>query len=136
MLARMLANEELIAFAATTDPSRARDFYGGTLGLEIVEITPYACVFRVRKTLLRVAVVDRVEPVPYTVLGWAVRDIGEIVRELAAHGVPTLRYDGMDQDELGIWKAPSGSQVAWFRDPDGNTLSLTQVPGRPGLFSR
>jgi catechol 2,3-dioxygenase-like lactoylglutathione lyase family enzyme len=132
----MLGNEELIAFAATTDPSRARDFYGGTLGLETVEITPYACVFRVRKTLLRVAVVDRVEPVPYTVLGWSVRDIAAVVRELVAHGVPTLRYDGMDQDDLGIWKAPSGSQVAWFRDPDGNTLSLTQVPGRPGLFSR
>lgn len=132
----MLGNEELIAFAATTDPSRARDFYGGTLGLEIVEITPYACVFRVRKTVLRVAVVDRVEPVPYTVLGWSVRDIAAIVRELVAHGVPTLRYDGMDQDDLGIWKAPSGSQVAWFRDPDGNTLSLTQVPGRRSPWAR
>ena len=65
-------------------------------------------------------------PQPFTVLGWAVRDIAQTVRELAARGVAFHRYGFMQQDDLGIWSAPSGARVAWFPDPDGNTLSLTQ----------
>jgi catechol 2,3-dioxygenase-like lactoylglutathione lyase family enzyme len=132
----MLGNEELIAFAATTDPEVALAFYGGVLELEVVERTPYACVFRSRKTLLRIAVVAQVVPPPYTVLGWSVGDIASTLRRLAARGVPAVRYEGMDQDELGIWRPPGGAQVAWFRDPEGHTLSLTQVPGRRSPWSR
>jgi catechol 2,3-dioxygenase-like lactoylglutathione lyase family enzyme len=131
----MLGNEELIAFAATTDPERAVEFYGGVLGLEVLERTPYACVFRARRTVLRIAVVDHVDPPPYTVLGWSVRDIEARVRELGEAGVPMLRYEGMDQDALCIWNSPAGARVAWFRDPDGHTLSLTQLPGRRSMFS-
>jgi hypothetical protein len=64
---------------------------------------------------------------PYTVLGWQVPDILAAVGELEARGVPLLRYDGIAQDELGIWTSPTGARVAWFEDPDGNVLSVTQL---------
>ena len=111
----------------TTDPRRARAFYGTTLGLPLVEETPFACVFRAPNAMLRVTVVDRVAPAPYTVLGWAVGDVetrGTRARPPA--GWSSLRYDGLDQDELGVWRSPAGARVAWFRDPDGNVLSITQ----------
>ena len=122
----MLAAADLVAFVPTTDPRRARAFYGTTLGLPLVEETPFACVFRAPNATLRVTVVDRVAPVPYTVLGWAVADVERAVRELAARGVEPVRYDGLDQDQLGVWRSPAGALVAWFRDPDGNVLSVTQ----------
>jgi catechol 2,3-dioxygenase-like lactoylglutathione lyase family enzyme len=123
---RVLAGDDLIAFVATGDPARARAFYGGTLGLELVEQTPFAVVFRAGATMLRVTVVDSVVTAPYTVLGWAVADIAARVRELEGRGIAFERYAGMEQDELGVWRSPSGARVAWFKDPDGNTLSLTQ----------
>ena len=123
---RVLAGDDLIAFVATGDPARARAFYGETLGLELVEETPFAVVFRVGTTMLRVTVVDAVVAAPYTVLGWAVADIAARVRELGERGVAFERYAGLEQDELGVWRSPSGARIAWFKDPDGNTLSLTQ----------
>jgi catechol 2,3-dioxygenase-like lactoylglutathione lyase family enzyme len=122
----VLAGDDLIAFVATGDPERARAFYAGTLGLELEEETPFAVVFRVGATMLRVTVVSEMVVAPYTVLGWAVDDITARVRELAARGVAFERYDGVEQDELGVWRSPAGARVAWFKDPDGNTLSLTQ----------
>jgi catechol 2,3-dioxygenase-like lactoylglutathione lyase family enzyme len=122
----VLAGADLIAFVATADPARAREFYGGTLGLELAEESPYAVVFRAAGTMLRVTVVDEVVAAPYTVLGWAVDDIAVRVRELAARGVACERYERLEQDELGVWRSPSGARIAWFKDPDGNTLSLTQ----------
>ena len=122
----MLAGDDLIAFVATGDPAGARAFYGDTLGLELVEETPFAVVFRAGATMLRVTIVDAVVAAPYTVLGWAVEDIAARVRELGERGVAFERYAGMEQDELGIWRSPSGARIAWFKDPDGNTLSLTQ----------
>jgi catechol 2,3-dioxygenase-like lactoylglutathione lyase family enzyme len=122
----MLASDELIAFAATADADRARAFYAGTLGLALEEESSFALVFRTGGTMLRVTIVDAVVPAPYTVLGWAVGDIAARVCELSARGVEFERYDGVQQDELGVWRSPSGAQVAWFKDPDGNTLSLTQ----------
>jgi hypothetical protein len=62
----------------------------------------------------------------YTVLGWRVADIAATARGLAGRGVEFLRHDGMDQDENGAWTTPGGDKVAWFADPDGNVLSLTQ----------
>lgn len=76
--------------------------------------------------MLRVTLVDRVVEVPYTVLGWAVPDIDAAVRDLAGRGVQFIRYEGIDQDKLAVWRAPGGARVAWFKDPAGNTLSLTE----------
>jgi catechol 2,3-dioxygenase-like lactoylglutathione lyase family enzyme len=123
----MLGSHDLVAFVGVTDLARARAFYEGVLGLTALEETPIAVVFDAHGTTLRVTLVDALEPPGYTVLGWMVDDITESARELAARGVSFNRYDGMNQDELGVWTAPGGDLVAWFRDPDGNTLSLTQV---------
>ena len=76
--------------------------------------------------MLRVSKVESFEPVPFTVLGWEVPEIREAVKSLAYHGIVFQRYPGMLQDELGIWHSPGGARVAWFKDPDGNTLSLTE----------
>jgi catechol 2,3-dioxygenase-like lactoylglutathione lyase family enzyme len=123
----MLGSNDLIAFVAVTDLARAREFYEDGLGLTLTDDTPIAIVFDAHGTTLRVTLVDNLDPPGYTVLGWMVDDIAAAARELTARGVNFNRYDGMDQDELGVWTAPGGDQVAWFRDPDGNTLSLTQA---------
>ena len=122
----MLESSDLIAFAAATDLDRARAFYQRTLGLTVTEQNDFACVLDAHGTMLRVTAVPKVSPAGYTVLGWRVTDITATVRDLAARGVEFRRYDGMDQDDDGIWTTPGGDQVAWFPDPDGNLLSLTQ----------
>jgi catechol 2,3-dioxygenase-like lactoylglutathione lyase family enzyme len=122
----VLADAEIVAFAAATDLDRARGFYADVLGLELVEQTEFACVFEANGTTLRV---NRVEEVPtpgYTVLGWYVGDITDTARQLTERGVTFLRPDGIEQDEHGVWTAPGGARVAWFPDPDGNVLSLTE----------
>jgi catechol 2,3-dioxygenase-like lactoylglutathione lyase family enzyme len=123
----MLSDAELVAFVATADAARAVRFYGEVLGLPVLERTPFACVFRAPNALLRVAVVDELTPARHTVLGWTVPDIRAAAAELVQRRIPLLRYDGLDQDELGIWRAPSGAEIAWFADPDGNVLSLTEL---------
>jgi len=122
----MVIAMELIAFAPATDLARAVEFYGSVLGLAHEETTPFAAVFRAGPVMLRVTKVDSLLPQPFTVLGWSVPDIRATVTAFADRGVAFTRYDGMGQDSLGIWTTPDGSHVAWFRDPDGNTLSLTQ----------
>jgi catechol 2,3-dioxygenase-like lactoylglutathione lyase family enzyme len=122
----MLGSSDLVAFAATTDLGRAQAFYEQTLGLSVLEQNDFACVLDANGTMLRVTAVPEVAHPGYTVLGWRVSDIAAAVRDLAAKGVTFLRYDGMNQDGDGIWTTPGGDQVAWFADPDGNTLSLTQ----------
>ena len=122
----MLDDADLVAFVPATDIDQARRFYAETLGLTLVDENPAACVFDARGTMLRVTPVEKMEPAPYTVVGWAVTDIGETVRQLTARGLLFRRFDGMQQDDLGIWQAPGGDLVAWFSDPTGNTLSLTQ----------
>jgi catechol 2,3-dioxygenase-like lactoylglutathione lyase family enzyme len=118
----MLAGAELVAFVPSTDLDRSLDFYGGTLGLELVSRDQFACQF----PGLRVTLVDEPARAPYTVLGWSVEDVEESVREFGSRGVAFERYDGMEQDALGIWTSPSGARIAWFKDPEGNTLSLAQ----------
>jgi catechol 2,3-dioxygenase-like lactoylglutathione lyase family enzyme len=118
----------LVAFVGTVDLDRARGFYSGLLGLALVEQTSFACVFASGAATLRVTAVAEVVRAPYTVLGWNVPDIDRAVGELAERGIQPLRFDGLDQDELAIWSAPGGSRVAWFADPDGNTLSVGQPP--------
>jgi catechol 2,3-dioxygenase-like lactoylglutathione lyase family enzyme len=130
----MLRSETLVAFVATTDLARARAFYGDTLDLALVEETEFACAFAAGVTTLRVTLVSRLVPAPHTVLGWSVADVEAFVRALTSRGIECLRYDGMEQDEDGIWRAPNGARIAWFQDPDGNTLSLIQPP-REDVFS-
>jgi len=123
----MLESCDVIAFAAAADLDRARQFYEQVLGLPLTEQNDFACVFDAHGTMLRVTAVPKVAQPGYTVLGWRVPDITATVRELAARGVMFLRYDMMNQDEDGIWSSPGG-RVAWFADPEGHTLSLTQFP--------
>ena len=122
----MLESYEAIAFVSTAQPDRARTFYEGLLGLRLLEDTPFALVFTVGATTLRVSKVNELTPAPYTVLGWKVPDIRSTVTDLTNKGITFMRYEGMPQDDLGIWATPDGHQVSWFKDPDGNTLSLTQ----------
>jgi catechol 2,3-dioxygenase-like lactoylglutathione lyase family enzyme len=121
-----LARSSLIAFVPTADAERARGFYRDVLGLRLVEEDPFALVFDAKGTMLRVTPVEAVQPAPQTILGWDVENIVEEVDALVAAGVEFLRYEGMALDDRGIWEAPGGALVAWFRDPDGNVLSLTQ----------
>lgn len=117
-----------IAFLATTDSERARAFYVDALLAEPIESTPFSEVLRIGDTLLRLQKVERVHAPPYTALGWQVEDIGSEVAALRDRGVEFIRFEGMGQDEDAIWTAPDGARVAWFRDPDGQLLSLDQQP--------
>lgn len=122
----MLATSDVIAFASTTDLARARTFYEATLGLPVVDENAFACVFDAHGTMLRITAVGEVAHPGYTVLGWRVSDISATVTGLESHGVVFTRYDGMNQDAHGVWTTPNGDRVAWFTDPDGNVLSLTE----------
>ena len=122
----MLASSKLVGFVATTDPSRAKAFYRDVLGLLLISEDEYALVFDAHGTMLRVAIVGELVLAPYTVLGWQVGDIAATVRGLAAKGVTFERYPWMEQNDVGIWSAPSGAKVAWFKDRDGNLLSVSQ----------
>jgi catechol 2,3-dioxygenase-like lactoylglutathione lyase family enzyme len=124
----MLESALPVAFVSSTDLGRAREFYEGALGLPVLDESSFACVFRVGPVTLRVTKVGELAPPPFTVFGWEVAAIHETVAGLAGRGVEFVRYDGMEQDPAGVWTAPGGAQVAWFRDPDGNVLSLTQLP--------
>ena len=122
----MLKKSRIIAFVATQHPARARKFYEKTLGLRLVEDGPFALVFDVNGAMLRVQKVEKLVPATHTVLGWDVPDIRATIKELRKRGVRFERFEGLQQDESGIWTTPQGAMVAWFKDPDGNTLSLTQ----------
>ncbi len=118
--------DQPILFLATADAARARKFYGEVLGLNFVGDEYPALVFQIGPSMLRIQKVEQVTVAPYTALGWAVADLRQTVRQLRAKGVAFQRYEGMTQDADGIWPAPSGALVAWFKDPDGHTLSLTE----------
>ena len=122
----MLGSQKLVAFVATRDLDRAREFYRDTLRLRLVSEDEFALVFDAAGTMLRVTRVQELAAAKYTVLGWQVLDIVRAAKQLQKAHVALERYPGMQQDELGIWNAPSGAKVAWFKDPDGNTLSITE----------
>lgn len=127
-----LSDHSIIGFVATSNAEQARKFYGEKLSLPLIEEqTPFALVYDAHGTMLRVTIVKEVHPAGYTVLGWKVPDIVSAAKGLAATGVKFERYAGMEQDELGIWTSPSGVKVAWFKDPDGNTLSISQPEIEP-----
>jgi catechol 2,3-dioxygenase-like lactoylglutathione lyase family enzyme len=123
----MLGNEKIMAFAGVSDADKARTFYRDTLGLTMLYEDNFALVFDVGGIMLRVTLVGQVRPQPYTVLGWQVNDATFTARALAKAGVTPERYPHVEQDEDGIWTAPGGAKIAWFRDPDGNILSIAQM---------
>ena len=122
----MLRNAKLTAFAATAHPRRARAFYQGTLGLRLLTDDRFALAFDSNGVQLRIQKVEKVTPPPFTVLGWEVSSIRRAMTALAKAGVTFERYSFLEQDAAGVWTAPSGTKVAWFKDPDGNLLSLAE----------
>jgi catechol 2,3-dioxygenase-like lactoylglutathione lyase family enzyme len=123
----------IIGFVTIVDVSRAREFYRDILGLRLVaEEPPFALVFEANGIMLRLGMAKEIPPAHGTVLGWQVPEITATVENLGRAGVHFERYEGMDQNELGIWISPSGAKVAWFKDPDGNILSITEFPEQKG----
>jgi len=125
-----LTHHSPIAFVPTNKPEAARAFYEETLGLTFVSDDAFALIFRLGpgQTVLRVVRAGNFIPAPFTILGWETSDLRGDVERLSAKGVEFLRFDFFKQDDQGIWTAPDGSQIAWFKDPDGNTLSLSHHP--------
>ena len=122
-----LAKNKIMSFVGVRDPEIAKQFYRDKLGLRLVEEQmPFALVFDAQGIMLRVTIVGKFTPHPYTVLGWETRNIAAEIARLVKSGVVFERFPGMPQDDLGIWTAPGGAKIAWFKDPDGNILSLTQ----------
>jgi catechol 2,3-dioxygenase-like lactoylglutathione lyase family enzyme len=121
----MLGGRRLMAFIPVGDLRAAQSFYADVLGLGVTDETPYAVVLDAGGTILRLTPVDDLRPQPFTIAGWQVPDLETSIDTLGARGVEFIRYPEMDQDARGIWSTPGGDQVAWFKDPDGNTLSLT-----------
>jgi catechol 2,3-dioxygenase-like lactoylglutathione lyase family enzyme len=121
----MLHDKQLVAFIATTDARRARNFYTDALGLLLISEDDFALVYEAEGTPLRIQKVERFTPHPFTALGWEVPDIATAVRTLREKRVTFERFGLPGQDENGIWTAPGGAKVAWFKDPDGNLLSLS-----------
>lgn len=122
----MLATSKMVGFVPTKDSKQARSFYEGKLGFEFVSEDPFALVVKTGASTIRIAKGANFTPAQYTVLGWAVDDIEAIVKWLTGRGVVFEKYPFVQDRELGIWTAPGGDRVAWFKDPDGNVLSVSQ----------
>jgi catechol 2,3-dioxygenase-like lactoylglutathione lyase family enzyme len=122
---------QLVAFMPSSHLGRSHAFYSGVLGLNRTEATSQANEYDGHGTPLRVTLVGGREPAPFTVMGWRVADVRAAMRDLAERGVAFKRYEGFTQSEDGVWTAPSGAQIAWFEDPDGNIMSLEQPPSAP-----
>jgi len=123
----MLEKQRLMAFAATRDGPTARAFYEKILDLKVLSDDDYALALDANGTMLRIQKVGNFTSHPFTALGWEVSDIQATVQALIKRGVKFEKFSGMDQDDRGIWHSPSGAYVAWFKDSDGNVLSLTQL---------
>jgi len=122
----MLGTTDIIAFVPTKDSRKARAFYEGVLGLCFVSEDQYASIFNANGITIRVVKVQQFTPVQYTILGWQVKEIEKTVARLQERGVQFERFGFFKQDDLGIWTAPNSDKVAWFKDPDGNTLSVSE----------
>jgi catechol 2,3-dioxygenase-like lactoylglutathione lyase family enzyme len=124
----MLSRCDLIGFIPTKDPTKARTFYEQTLGLRFLSDDTFALVMEAKGNMIRIVQVKDFTPFAFTILGWEVSNIEHEVATLAARGVVFKRYAWLEQTDSGIWTAPGGAKVAWFQDPDGNVLSLSQHP--------
>ena len=132
----MLNQSAICAFVATTNAAKAKAFYHDVLGLTFVSDDSFALVFDSGGTMLRVARVKELSPAPYTVLGWNVADIAAAIKKLSSRGVVFEKYPGLPQDDAGVCTFPGGAKVAWFKDPDGNTLSLAQHPKKTNATAK
>src|SRR5947208_3349001 len=121
----MLGSHKIIAFVATRDALRAKVFYRDTLGLRLVSEEPFALVFDAQGTMLRVSIVQQLAPAKHTVLGWDVPDIMAAAQDLQKAGVRFERYEGLPQDELGIWTAPGGGGNAACTSPIKSLFGAT-----------
>ena len=123
----MLGSTNIVAFVPTRDASQARAFYEGVLRLRFVRDDGFAMVLDANGIMIRVAKVGNdFRPAQFTILGWQVSGIEDVVRGLQEKGVQFEIFGFFKQDELGIWTAPTGDKVAWFKDPDGNILSVSE----------
>ncbi|HEV3060188.1 MAG TPA: VOC family protein [Vicinamibacterales bacterium] len=123
----MLGAADVVAFVPTADFERSRAFYEGVLGLRFVGNDGFAMVLDAKGVMIRVAKVPDFTPAPFTILGWEVANLEGTVSALQKKGVRFERFGFFEQDALGVWTAPSGDRVAWFKDPDGNLLSLSSA---------
>jgi catechol 2,3-dioxygenase-like lactoylglutathione lyase family enzyme len=121
----MLGASKLVGFLVTTDYEKARAFYEGKLGFEFVSLDQFALAMRAGENMIRITKSEVFVPAQGTVLGWEVADVRVTVLWLKSRDVVTEKYAFVPDQELGIWTAPSGDQVAWFKDPDGNVLSIS-----------
>jgi len=121
----VLASAKPGAFLCTRDRATAKEFYGGTLGFFMTYEDEYALVFDLNGTALRISPLKNFTPQPFTVLGWQVDDVPATVKALTQAGVAFARFDGLEQDGLGMWSPGGDIKVAWFKDPDGNLLSVS-----------
>ncbi|MDQ2710723.1 MAG: VOC family protein [Acidobacteriota bacterium] len=127
----ILRNSNLIGFVTIVDVARARKFYRDRLGLSLIaEELPFALVFDANGIMLRLAIGKEHAPALGTVLGWQVSDITLVAKHLEEAGIQFERYTFFEQDERGIWTTPTGAKVAWFKDPDGNLLSISEHPAQ------
>ena len=122
----MFSQEKSTAFIPTVTPEKARSFYKDVLGLTLLSEDNFALEFDANGTLLRVSIVQELTPQSFTILGWNVSDIHATIKSLNKKGIECNKYDFLEQDNPGVWISPGGSKVAWFKDPDGNVLSLTE----------
>lgn len=121
----MLTAGRMVGFLTTTDYERARAFYEGKLGFEFVSLDQFALALRAGQNMIRISRSEAFKPAQGTVLGWEADDLQAVVLWLKSRGVDTEKYAFVEDQELGIWNSPSGDQVAWFKDPDGNVLSIS-----------
>lgn len=122
----MLSSAKIIGFVPTGDLARAKSFYSGTLGFRVTGEDAFAVTLDANGTMVRVAKTGAHPPAPFTILGWEVADIREAAADLERRGVRLERFEGLPQDDQGIWTLPNGAKVGWFKDGDGNILSITQ----------
>ena len=122
----MLTTGKLVGFLLTKDYQQARGFYEGQLGFAFVSLDQFALVMQAGENMIRIVKMPDFSPLKSTALGWQVSDIGAVVAWLAGRGVATEKYPWVQDKEQGIWTTPGGDKVAWFKDPDGNVLSVSQ----------
>ena len=122
----MLSQRPIVAFIPTTNATRARAFYVDVIGLAFVAEDAMAMMLDANGIMIRVTKVERFTPQPFAILGWEVHSVVNIGEMLRGKGVKFERFNGLVQDENAIWTSPSGAKVAWFKDPDGNILSISQ----------
>jgi catechol 2,3-dioxygenase-like lactoylglutathione lyase family enzyme len=122
----MLADMNMVGFLLTRDYEKSRAFYEGTLGFEFVSLDQFALVMQAGKSMIRIVKVPTFTPLQSTVLGWQVENIEAIIDWLVKRGVVFDKYPFVQDKERGIWTAPGGSKIAWFKDPDGNVLSVSE----------